>query len=58
MAKPIESTPPLEGEDAGRLLADLEKRCSPEEMRRRVEAAKKSLDAIASGKIFRLNLTE
>jgi hypothetical protein len=35
MARPIEPTPILEGEDAERLLRDLENVCSPEEARRR-----------------------
>ncbi len=39
MARPIEPTPPLEGEDAERLLADLERGCSEEERKRRQEWA-------------------
>ena len=40
MARPIEATPPVEGEDAVRLLRDLENCCSPEESERRTRAAK------------------
>ena len=40
MARPIEPTPILEGEDAERLLRDLENVCSPEEARRRIEWAR------------------
>lgn len=40
MAKPIEATEPVEGEDAERLLEDLKKVCSPEEMQRRKAAAR------------------
>lgn len=40
MARPIEPTPVLEGEDAERLLRDLERTCTPEEAKRRVEKAR------------------
>ena len=43
MARPIEPTPVLEGEDAERLLRDLENTCSPEEARRRVQKARELL---------------
>jgi hypothetical protein len=43
MARPIEATPVLEGEDAARLLAELEHVCAPEEAERRVAAARKLL---------------
>lgn len=40
MSKHIPATPTLEGDDAERLLEDLKKTCSPEEMDQRVESAK------------------
>jgi hypothetical protein len=40
MARPIEPTPVLEGEDAERLLRDLENTCTPEEAKRRVQKAR------------------
>lgn len=43
MARPIEPTPVLEGEDAERLLEELEHVCAPEEAERRVAAARKLL---------------
>jgi hypothetical protein len=43
MARPIEPTPVLEGEDAERLLAELERVCTPDEAERRVAAARKLL---------------
>lgn len=43
MARPIEPTPVLEGEDAERLLRDLENTCTPEEARRRVAKARELL---------------
>jgi hypothetical protein len=43
MARPIEPTPPLTGEDAEQLLVSLEEVASEEEMARRVEEAKKYL---------------
>lgn len=43
MARPIEPTPVLEGEDAERLLRDLEDTCTPEEVKRRVDEARKLL---------------
>ncbi len=45
MAKPIEPTPVLQGEDAERLLRDLEKVCSPEEAERRIDKAEAFLKA-------------
>lgn len=43
MARPIESTPVLDGEDADKLLAELENVCPPDEAERRVDAARKLL---------------
>lgn len=43
MARPIEHTPALEGDDARRLLEQLEDVCSPEEAERRIAAARKLL---------------
>jgi hypothetical protein len=43
MARPIEATPVLEGEDAERLLRDLERTCTPEEAKRRVQKARELL---------------
>lgn len=43
MARPIEPPPVLEGEDAERLLQQLEHVCAPEEAERRVAAARKLL---------------
>ena len=43
MARPIQPTPVLEGEDAERLLEELERVCSPEEAECRVAAARKLL---------------
>jgi hypothetical protein len=43
MAKPIEPTPVLEGEDAERLLRELEVVCSPDEAKRRTEWARREL---------------
>lgn len=40
MARPIEPTPVLEGEDAERLLRDLESTCTPEEAKLRVQKAR------------------
>ena len=42
-SSPILSTPPLDGEDAERLLADLENNCSPEEAERRIAKARSNL---------------
>jgi hypothetical protein len=50
VARPIEPTPPIVGQDALRLLESLEENvCSPEEMARRVADAKKYLEHMASG---------
>ena len=43
MARPIEATPVLEGEDAEKLLAGIENVCPPDEAERRVAAARKLL---------------
>lgn len=45
MASPIEATPPLSGEDADRLLDDLERGCSDDEYARRVVEARAHLAA-------------
>jgi hypothetical protein len=45
-------TPVLEGEDAERLLRDLENHASPEEMERRTEAAEKLLAEMTRPKGF------
>lgn len=39
VAKPIEPTPPLEGEEAERLLQQLQSHCSEEEAARRLQKA-------------------
>lgn len=39
----IKATPTLEGEDADKLLKDLEDVCSPEEAKSRIEYAKKEI---------------
>lgn len=41
MARPIQATPPIEGEDAERLLRELERVATREEMRRREEEARR-----------------
>ncbi len=46
MARPIEATPPLYGEDAEELLASLEKTASPEEIERRLRRARAFLDLV------------
>jgi len=46
MARPIEPTPSLEGEDADRLLQELESVCSPEEAKRRTDWARKLLSQV------------
>ena len=43
MARPIEATPVLQGEDAEKLLEELEHVCAPEEAERRVAAARRLL---------------
>ena len=57
MARPIEPTPTLSGDDADRLLADMEKRCSVDEARRRVAAAKIALAEMMRPKVFSGNGT-
>lgn len=42
MARPVEATPMLEGEDAERLLSELERVCPPDEAKRRIERAKRT----------------
>lgn len=46
MPHPIEPTPSLEGEDADRLLEQLENVCSPEEAKRRTDWARKLLSQV------------
>jgi len=46
MASPIDPTPTLTGDDAERLLRDLEKGCSDEEYEGRVRAAKQHLATV------------
>lgn len=46
MARPIEPTPVLEGEDADQLVRDLESVCSPEEAKRRTEEARRLLSQV------------
>lgn len=46
MARPIEPTDPLFGQDAVRLLEDLKNRASDEEIYRRCQSAKKALLAM------------
>jgi hypothetical protein len=41
MARPIEPTPTLQGEDAERLLRELANVCPPEEAQRRIELARR-----------------
>ncbi len=43
MARPIEPTPVLDGEDAERLLRELETTCTPDEAKRRVQKARELL---------------
>jgi hypothetical protein len=43
MARPIEATPVLDGEDAERLLRDLERTCAPEEAKLRIQEARELL---------------
>jgi hypothetical protein len=51
MARPIEATPTLEGEDAERLLRDLADVCSPEEARRRIKYAREQLAEMTRPKV-------
>ncbi len=53
MARPIEATPPVIGEDAERLLAQLDCVPPPEELTRRIEAAKRFLAAVTTPKTSR-----
>ena len=46
MARPIEPTPVLEGDDAERLLDQLENVCSPDEAERRIAVARKLLTKV------------
>ncbi len=55
MAKPIQPTPPLEGEDAERLLRDLENVCTTEEAARRVEWARRQLGELTRPKVTNLS---
>lgn len=53
MAKPIEPTPPLEGEEAEKLLAELKDVCSPEEAARRLRASREFLTRVMKPKDWR-----
>lgn len=57
MAKPIQPTPTLHGEDAEKLLKDLAKvqPLSDEEWRKRVEKAKKNIEEMMRKKIMALS---
>jgi len=48
MARPIEPTPSLRGEDAARLLASLDSGASDAEMSRREETARRYVSALES----------
>ena len=48
MARPIRPTPPIIGEDADQLAAQLEQVASPEEIRRRREASRKRLKLVTT----------
>ena len=50
MARPIESTPPLEGQDAERLLASLKTGASNAEMARRAQSARERIDRMTAPK--------
>jgi hypothetical protein len=50
MARPIEPTPPVTGEDAERLLEQLEKVPPPEELARRIAEARKFVADVTSPK--------
>ncbi len=54
MASPIESTPPVDGEDAERLLEQLANVASPEEIARRKEEARRFLAEVSRPKYPRL----
>jgi hypothetical protein len=51
MARPIEPTPVLKGEDAERLRRDLANVCSPDEARRRTEYARQQLAEMTRPKV-------
>lgn len=51
MARPIQSTPELSGEDARRLLESLERTCSLEEAERRRNRAKNAWDLLTRPKL-------
>jgi hypothetical protein len=53
MARPIEPTPPITGEDADRLAEQLEKVPPPEELARRIEEAKRFLEQVTAPKFPR-----
>jgi hypothetical protein len=48
MARPIRPTPPIIGEEADQLAAELEQVASPEEIRRRREASRQRLKLITT----------
>jgi len=47
MARQIEATPEVSGEDAEQILREIKNVCSPEEVKRRVEKAKKFLEEVS-----------
>lgn len=49
MARPIEPTPPVTGQDAERLLESLDTGASPAEMRERADRAQRVLASMATG---------
>lgn len=51
MAKPIQPTPTLRGEDAERLLRDLVDACTPAEAERRIAYARRQLAEMTRAKI-------
>lgn len=55
MARPIEATPTLTGEDAARLLSDLKQVCSAQESARRISVAKQGLLDMMSPKHTPIN---
>jgi hypothetical protein len=53
VAKPIEPTPPLEGEEAEKLLAELKDICSPQEAERRLRVSREFLAKVMKPKGWR-----
>lgn len=58
MARPIEPTPTLDGEDADRLLESLDKHASPAEMKERQRRAKEYLEEIRKPKSLACRKTD